>query len=194
MGKFATATALATVFLFTSGTAPATLTAETGSAYDHTFEAISGGPLPLDQYRGKVLLIVNTASFCGFTPQYEGLQSLWERYEDKGLVVIGIPSNDFGEQEPKSESEILGFCRGAFGVSFPLTSKTVVKGEDAHPFYQWAGDVLGDAAKPRWNFHKYLVDADGTLVGWFSSAVKPTSPKMIKAIEDALSKTRPTGS
>lgn len=192
MGKLATAVALASAFVFTSGVPP--VTAEAGSAYDHGFEAISGGPLPLEQYRGKALLIVNTASFCGFTPQYEGLQSLWERYEDKGLVVIGVPSNDFGAQEPKSESEILGFCRGAFGVSFPLTSKTVVKGEDAHPFYRWAATVLGDASRPRWNFHKYLVNADGKLAGWFSSAVKPTSPKMIKAIEAALPNAEKSGS
>ena len=105
------------------------------SAFEHEFDAIEGGKLPLAQWRGKVLLVVNTASFCGFTPQYEGLQKLWERYEAKGLVVIGVPSNDFGEQEPKAESEILGFCKGAFNVTFPLTTKQAVKGPQAHPFY-----------------------------------------------------------
>ena len=103
------------------------------NAFDFEFEAIEGGKLPLSQWRGKVLLVVNTASFCGFTPQYDGLQKLWERYESKGLIVLGVPSNDFGAQEPKSESEILGFCQGAFNVTFPLTTKQPVAGDGAHP-------------------------------------------------------------
>ena len=192
MRNLLSAAAVASAFVLTSGAAPAQT--QTGSAHDFTFESISGEELPLAQYRGKVVLVVNTASFCGFTRQYEGLQALWERYEDRGLVVLGVPSNDFGGQEPKSESEILGFCRGAFGVSFPLTSKTRVRGAGAHPFYQWAGGVLGKKARPQWNFHKYLVGADGQLVGWFSSAVKPTSAKLTTAIEAALSKTAPSAS
>jgi len=156
------------------------------SAFEHEFEAIEGGKLPLAQWRGKVLLVVNTASFCGFTPQYEGLQKLWERYEAKGLVVIGVPSNDFGEQEPKAEAEILGFCKGAFGVTFPLTTKQVVKGPQAHPFYRWAREALGTAHAPRWNFHKYLVGRDGKPIAGYGSNVEPLSAELTKAIEAAL--------
>jgi glutathione peroxidase len=126
------------------------------------------------------------ASFCGYTPQYEGLQKLWERYEPQGLVVIGVPSNDFGEQEPKAESEILGFCKGAFGVTFPLTAKVAVKGDAAHAFYRWARDALGAGNAPRWNFHKYLVGRDGKLIASYGSAVEPTSAELTKAIEAAL--------
>jgi glutathione peroxidase len=156
------------------------------SAFEHAFEAIEGGTLPLGQWRGKVLLVVNTASFCGFTPQYEGLQALWQRYEAKGLVVIGVPSNDFGEQEPKAESEILGFCKGAFGVTFPLTTKQAVKGPQAHPFYLWARETLGAGQAPSWNFHKYLVGRDGKLIAGYGSNVEPLSPELTKAIEAAL--------
>jgi glutathione peroxidase len=156
------------------------------SAFDHEFDAIEGGKLPLAQWRGKVLLVVNTASFCGFTPQYEGLQKLWERYEAKGLVVLGVPSNDFGEQEPKAEAEILGFCKGAFGVTFPLTTKVAVKGAEAHPFYVWAREALGSADAPRWNFHKYLVGRDGKLIAGYGSNVEPLSSEVTKAVEAAL--------
>ena len=154
-----------------------------GSAHEFSFPAIERETIDLSDYQGKVVLVVNTASFCGYTPQYKGLQALWERYRDKGLVVLGVPSNDFGGQEPKSEGEILGFCQGKYGVSFPLTSKQSVKGASAHPFYQWAGEVLGDKAKPAWNFHKYLVSADGKLVGWFASPTTPLSPQVTKAID-----------
>ena len=156
------------------------------SAFEHEFEAIEGGKLPLAQWRGKALLVVNTASFCGYTPQYEGLQKLWERYEAKGLVVIGVPSNDFGEQEPKPEAEILGFCKGAFGVTFPLTTKQAVKGARAHPFYVWARETLGSAHAPRWNFHKYLVGRDGKPIAGYGSNVEPLSSEVTKAIEAAL--------
>lgn len=185
MKPLLTMAAVVGTFVLTSGSAPADTSPRT--AYDFSFVAINGEPLPLEQYRGKVMLVVNTASFCGFTQQYEGLQSVWERYRSKGLVVIGVPSNDFGNQEPKSESEIVKFCRGAFGVTFPLTEKSTVKGPDAHPFYAWAAQTLGETGKPRWNFHKYLVGADGRLLAWFSSAVKPTSSKVTEAIEQALS-------
>ena len=107
--------------------------AQQSSAFEHEFEAIEGGKMPLGAWRGKALLVVNTASFCGYTPQYEGLQKLWERYEAKGLVVVGVPSNDFGAQEPKSEAEILGFCKGAYNVTFPLTAKFGVKGRGRPP-------------------------------------------------------------
>jgi glutathione peroxidase len=157
-------------------------------AYDFSFEAIEGGRMPLEQWRGKVLLVVNTASFCGFTPQYEGLQALWQRYLERGLVVIGVPSNDFGGQEPNSEAEILGFCKGAYNVSFPLTSKQVVSGREAHPFYRWAAESLGAGTTPKWNFHKYLVGRDGRLLGAFPTRVTPQARELIQAIEAALAK------
>jgi len=162
------------------------LRADPTSAFEHRFEAIEGGPMPLSRWRGKVLLVVNTASFCGYTPQYEGLQALWERYQERGLVVIGVPSNDFGEQEPKSEAEILGFCKGAYNVTFPLTAKQRVAGAEAHPFYRWASAALGPAQAPRWNFHKYLVGRDGRLIAGYGSRVAPLSREFVGAIEAAL--------
>ena len=161
---------------------------EPAGAFDHEFDAIEGGKLPLAQWRGKALLVVNTASFCGFTPQYEGLQALWERYREQGLVVIGVPSNDFGEQEPKAEAEILGFCKGAYNVTFPLTTKVPVSGVQAHPFYLWARDALGAANAPRWNFHKYLIGRDGKPVAGYGSRVEPLSPELTKAVEAALAR------
>ena len=153
------------------------------SAHEFRFETIAGGPLPLAQYAGKVVLVVNTASECGFSPQFEGLQGLWERYRERGLVVLGVPSNDFGGQEPGTASEIKSYCRLNYGVDFPLTAKTRVKGADAHPFYVWARDQLGFLAKPRWNFHKYLLARDGRIDDWFSTITKPTSSNVIRAIE-----------
>jgi glutathione peroxidase len=155
-------------------------------AFGYAFEAIEGGKLPLNAWRGKVLLVVNTASFCGYTRQYEGLQTLWERFEKRGLVVIGVPSNDFGAQEPKSEAEIANFCQGAFGVTFPLTTKETVSGSQAHPFYRWARDTLGAGYAPRWNFHKYLIGRDGKLIAGYGATTEPLSPTLIKAIETAL--------
>jgi glutathione peroxidase len=156
------------------------------TAYDFTFTAIEGEPLPLASFKGKVVLVVNTASFCGFTPQYAGLQSVWERYRDRGLVVLGVPSNDFGGQEPGSEAEIKKFCEVNFDVDFPLTEKEQVIGPDAHPFYRSAAEQLGAAAAPRWNFHKYLVDPDGRLVAWFPTATEPTAPEVTETIEASL--------
>jgi len=161
--------------------------AEPAGAFDHEFDAIEGGKLPLAQC-GKALLVVNTASFCGFTPQYEGLQALWEQYRERGLVVIGVPSNDFGEQEPKAEAEILGFCKGAYNVTFPLTTKVPVSGVQAHPFYLWARDALGAANAPRWNFHKYLIGRDGKPVAGYGSRVEPLSPELTEAVEAALAR------
>ena len=158
------------------------------SAWEHSFEAIDGGTLDLAQSKGKVLLVVNTASFCGFTPQYSGLQKLWENYEDKGLVLIGVPSNDFGEQEPKAEGEIKSFCEGAFGITFPLTAKYHVKGSDAHPFYKWVTAVLGPASAPRWNFNKILIGRNGLPIATYGSSVTPTSAQLTGAIEAELQK------
>ena len=160
--------------------------AHAGSAYDFVFDGIDGRDLPMTAFQGQVVLVVNTASACGFTPQYDGLQSLYERYRDQGLVVLGIPSNDFGRQEPLSAEGIQEFCSVNFNITFPMADKTVVKGPDAHPFYEWAAEDLGMIAKPRWNFHKYLVGRDGQLVNWFASTTGPESKKMTAAIEAAL--------
>ena len=158
----------------------------TKTAHQFSFNAIDGGALPLSRYNGKAVLIVNTASQCGFTRQYEDLQYLWQRYQDRGLVVLGVPSNDFGGQEPGTESEIKAFCEVNFDVNFPLTERSIVKGSRAHPFYQWAGESFGAMAKPRWNFHKHLVDGDGHLVDWFVSTTGPSSSKLLRAIEKIL--------
>ncbi len=168
--------------------------AATATANDFVFQSIDGKPMPLSAYRGKVLLVVNTASFCGFTPQYKALQKLHESFEARGLVLIGVPSNDFGGQEPKSDSEVKTFCEGAFGITFPLTSKTHVRGGDAHPFYAWASTVLGSMNAPWWNFHKYLVGRDGKLVTAFGTRTEPQSAEIVKAIEAELAKPAPSAS
>ncbi len=157
-----------------------------GSAYDFDFTAIDGKPLPLSNFKGKAVLVVNTASQCGLTPQYAGLESLWSAYKDKGLVVLGVPSNDFGGQEPGAEAEIRDFCETRFSVDFPMTSKAVVKGEAAHPFYRWAKGELGEEAEPKWNFHKILVGPDGRLVRGFGSRTEPGDPVLAEAIDAVL--------
>ncbi len=162
--------------------------ANAANAYDFSFTAIEGGALPLATFKGKAVLVVNTASQCGFTPQYEGLQALWQAYRDRGLVVLGVPSNDFGGQEPGSNAEIKKFCEITFNVDFPMTEKVVVKGAGAHPFYKWAAGELGALAAPKWNFHKYLVAPDGRLVDWFSTPTGPDAPRLRAAIEKALPK------
>ncbi len=176
-----TAVALATMMLGPASRAGAA--DAQGSAFDFTFESIDGKPMNLSDWRGKALLVVNTASLCGFTRQYAGLQELWAKYEDKGLVVIGVPSNDFGGQEPKAEGEIKDFCQGAFGVTFPLTEKQTVTGAEAHPFYKWAAEAAG---APAWNFHKYLIGRDGRVLQAFSSQVTPQSQDLTGWIEKAL--------
>ncbi|MCC7048141.1 MAG: glutathione peroxidase [Alphaproteobacteria bacterium] len=157
-----------------------------GTAYDFDFTAIDGQAMPMSAFRGKAVLVVNTASFCGYTPQYQALETLWQHYRDRGLVVLGVPSNDFGQQEPGSAEEIKKFCEVNYSIDFPLTEKVTVKGAEAHPFYRWALGELGAAAAPRWNFHKYLVGPDGKLVGWFPTQAEPGSPDFIKAVEAAL--------
>jgi len=159
-----------------------------GSAYDYGFKSIDGADMPLKSYAGRVLLVVNTASMCGFTPQYKGLQALYQSYEARGLTVIGVPSNDFGGQEPKGEKDIKTFCEGAFGVTFPLTEKAVVKGPEAHPFYKWVAATLGAGAEPRWNFHKIVVGRDGRVVAAFNSGVTPDDQALIKAIDGELAR------
>lgn len=157
-----------------------------GSVYDHTLPSIDGGELDLASFKGQPLLMVNTASQCGFTPQYDGLQSLWETYRDRGLVVIGVPSNDFGEQEPGGRDDIKEFCSVNFNVDFPMSDKVSVRGADAHPVYQWLVATLGPSSRPRWNFYKYLIDASGQPVAYFSSMTRPNSSKITKAIEAEL--------
>ena len=164
------------------------------SAHDFSFTSIDGKPLELSQFAGGPVLVVNTASQCGKTPQYQGLQTLWEQYRDRGFTVLGVPSNDFGSQEPGTEAEIKDFCEVNFAIDFPMTEKVGVRGEDAHPFYSWAEDQLGAEARPRWNFHKYFIGPDGQLVGWFPTATKPTSDEVINAIEAQLKPIRRDGS
>jgi glutathione peroxidase len=156
------------------------------TAYDFDFTAIDGKPLPMSSFKDKAVLVVNTASQCGLTPQYAGLEDLWSNYRDRGLVVLGVPSNDFGGQEPGAEAEIQDFCETRFSVDFPMTSKNVVKGSAAHPFYVWAKTALGDAGEPKWNFHKILVGKDGSLVRGFGSRTEPSDPELRAAIEGAL--------
>jgi glutathione peroxidase len=160
--------------------------AETGGAYQFDFLSIDGQKLPLSSFKGKTVLIVNTASQCGFTPQYTQLEAVWKKYKDKGLVVLGVPSNDFGGQEPGSNAEIKKFCEGNYDVDFPLTTKYDVKGPEAHPFYQWAAATGGNDAVPKWNFHKLLIDGNGNLVAEFPSKIKPDAPEVSKAIEASL--------
>jgi glutathione peroxidase len=150
-----------------------------------SLESIGGGPLPTASYRGHVVLLVNTASLCGFTGQYLGLQELWRRYKDKGLIVLGVPSNDFGGQEPGTKEEIKRFCEATFDVTFPMSDKQVVTGARAHPLYRWAAAQTGALGTPSWNFHKILIGRDGRVIDWFSAA-GGMGPKLERAIEAAL--------
>lgn len=155
--------------------------------YYFSFEKLNApGLLNLADYKGKVILIVNTASQCGFTPQYKSLQSLYSHYKDKGLVVIGVPSNDFGAQEPGNDHDIAKFCELNYGVTFPLTAKQIVSGDGAHPFYIWAKKKLGFGTAPKWNFHKYLISRKGQLVDYYNSTTDPQSDKLISNIEILL--------
>jgi glutathione peroxidase len=187
MGRMVRAVAVAALMVLGGWTMTAgAKTAET--AWDFTFTSIDGEAMPLSAYRGKALLVVNTASRCGFTPQYEGLQALWERYRERGLVVIGVPSNDFGGQEPGSATQIKSFCETNFAVDFPMTDKNQVVGAQAHPFYRWAAVGLGPDKAPSWNFHKYLIGPDGQLVASIPTRVEPTSEPVIAAVEKVLPK------
>ena len=180
------ATVISLVSLWAAPMSAAAAEAASGSAHDFAFTSIDGKPMPLGAWRGRVLLVVNTASLCGFTKQYAGLQALWTKYESKGLVVVGVPSNDFGGQEPEAEGEIKKFCQGAFGITFPLTDKQAVTGTAAHPFYAWAAAAAGEGGAPGWNFHKYLIGKDGRLLRSFSSRMPPESDDVTREIEKAL--------
>jgi glutathione peroxidase len=155
--------------------------------YDFSFKSIDGGELPMSKFEGKAVLVVNVASQCGLTPQYSGLEALWKEKRDKGLVILGVPANDFGAQEPGSENEIKTFCETRFAVDFPMTAKEHVIGGEAHPLYKWVASELGEGAAPKWNFHKYLFNKDGTIAGTFGSRTEPNDAEMNKAIDEALS-------
>ena len=157
------------------------------NVYGFSFETLVGHqPLPLSSFKGKVILIVNTASKCGFTPQYEALEKLYQAYKDKGFVVVGVPSNDFGHQEPGSSEDIAHFCKLNYGVTFPMTTKQTVVGDGAHPFYRYARQQLGFGSAPKWNFHKYLINREGKLVTYFYSMTSPNSKRLVNAVERAL--------
>jgi len=155
------------------------------TAFAFSFAGLDGQSIRLANYSGKPILIVNTASQCGYTPQFAGLQELWSRYRSRGLVIIGVPSNDFGHQEPGTPTEILQFAHNQYGVSFPLASKVEVSGENAHPFYKWAA-LERPGSVPRWNFHKFLIGRQGHIVGSYPAAVEPLDPEIIAAIEKEL--------
>ncbi len=155
-------------------------------AYDFSFKDLDGSNLSLLDYKNKVIVVVNVASQCGFTSQYEDMQKIWDQYQQKGIVIIGVPSNDFGNQEPGNNEEIKNFCEAKFGITFPMTEKVSVKGENAHPFYKWAKKNYGKSAVPKWNFHKIIVNREGKIANTFSSITNPSSNKFKKAIEELL--------
>ena len=156
------------------------------TAFDFEFVGIDGSPLPLKRFEGQAMLVVNVASKCGFTPQYTGLQHLYQRYHDRGFTVLGVPCNQFLWQEPARETEIAAFCAVTYAVTFPMTEKTNVKGGKAHPFYKWVREELGRAAHPAWNFHKLLTDRQGKPVAAFKSRVESESPELRQTIEKLL--------
>jgi glutathione peroxidase len=151
-------------------------------ATDFSFNRVDGKSINLLDHKGKVIIVVNVASRCGFTNQYEGLQSLWRSYKDKGVLVVGVPSNNF-RQEPGSNKEILDFCEATFGIDFPITEKLNVLGSNAHPFFIWAKKNYGSGAVPKWNFHKIIIGKNGKVVETLASITKPSSKKFISVVE-----------
>tara|TARA_B100000780_G_scaffold271517_1_gene232546 strand:+ start:1211 stop:1756 length:546 start_codon:yes stop_codon:yes gene_type:complete len=154
-------------------------------ATEFSFNGVQGNAINLSDYKDNVIVVVNVASRCGFTYQYEGLQALWSEYKDKGLVIVGVPSNNF-RQEPGTNKEIKDFCETTFGINFPITEKLSVVGKDAHPFFLWAKKNHGSSAVPKWNFHKIIIGKDGKVLETFSSITKPSSKKFISAIEKEI--------
>jgi glutathione peroxidase len=154
-------------------------------ATDFSFKSVDGSALNLAEHKGKVIVVVNVASRCGFTNQYEGLQTLWKTYKDKGVLVVGVPSNNF-RQEPGSNKEIKDFCEATFGIDFPITEKQNVLGSDAHPFFIWAKKNYGSGAIPKWNFHKIIIGKNGKVVETLASVTKPSSKKFISIIEQEI--------
>ena len=176
---------LALPLLAASLAAPAAMAANCPALLNHTLPRLQDGvPQPLCQYQGKVVLVVNTASFCGYTGQYEGLEAVYDKYKGRGLVVLGFPSNDFGSQEPGTEKEIADFCRSTYGIKFPMMAKTDIAAPKTHPLYKQLIAKTGSA--PKWNFHKYLIDRSGTRVASFDSKVAPEGRELITQIERLL--------
>jgi len=161
-------------------------TMQAATIYDFTMKSIDGAPTPLSDYKGKVVLVVNVASKCGFTPQYEGLEAMYKKYRDQGLVVLGFPANNFMSQEPGTEAEIKQFCSRKYNVDFPMFSKSDVKGENETALYKYLTAEKGGEIK--WNFTKFLIGRDGTILARFEPAVKPDSPEVNEAVEKALSR------
>ena len=155
-------------------------------AYDFSFNDLDGSLLKLSDFKDKVIVVVNVASQCGFTSQYEDMQKMWEKYQSKGLIMLGIPSNDFGRQEPGTNKEIKNFCEAKFGITFPMTEKVLVKGSNAHPFYIWAKKNHGKSAIPKWNFHKIIINKEGKIEKTFSSLTNPSSKKFNEVIKNLL--------
>src|SRR6201985_1169433 len=155
------------------------------TAYAFSFQALAGGDIRLADYAGRPLMVVNTASLCGFTPQYAGLQELWTQVHARGLMIIGVPSNDFGGQEPGGAAEIAETAQHQYGVTFPITAKAVVKGPNAHPFYRWAAEQRPKDV-PHWNFHKYLIGRDGGISDVFPQTIEPTDTRIKTAIARSL--------
>jgi glutathione peroxidase len=158
------------------------------NAHQFSFTSIDNQLINLSDFKGKVILIVNSASKCGFTSQYQDLQELYQKYKDKGLIIIAVPSADFSNQEFSNISQIKEFTDKEFKITFPLTTIQKVKGPNAHPFYLWANEKSGFMGSPQWNFHKYLIDKNGNFVTWFSSSTRPNSAKVVEKIEELLSK------
>ena len=160
--------------------------ADAASAYQFQFTGLWTERVPMTAFQGEVVLVVNTASECGFTPQYEGLQQIFGEYHDRGFEVLGVPSNNFNGQEPGSAEQIQEFCTLNYGVTFPMAGKTEVIGADRHPFYAWAEQQIGESAVPGWNFHKILLGRDGRVIAAFNTRTEPTSAELRAAIEGAL--------
>jgi glutathione peroxidase len=155
------------------------------TAFAFSFPALAGGEIRLADYAGRPVMVVNTASLCGFTPQYAGLQQLWTEFHDRGLMIVGVPSNDFGAQEPGGATEIAQTAQHQYGVAFPMAAKAVVRGPDAHPFYKWAANARPKDV-PRWNFHKYLIGRDGYVAEVFPETVDPLDTRVKTAIARLL--------
>ena len=153
--------------------------------HDFSIESITGETIELSNYKSNVVLLVNTASKCGFTPQYSGLQKIYDRYKDDGLIVLGVPTNDFN-QELSNDKDVKQFCEIRYGVEFPMSSIQIIKGDNAHPIYKWIKSNVSVIGQPRWNFHKYLIGKNGQIINWFSSMTSPTSEGLVKEIETAL--------
>ena len=173
------------LILFMFGFFNNTLAGNSSVAYDYKFNGIDGGEIDLKDYKNKVIIVVNVASRCGYTPQYEDLQTLYNNYKDKDLIVIGVPTNNF-KQEPGSNNQIKDFCETNFGITFPMTEKINVIGSNSHPFFKWAKKDFGIGAIPKWNFHKIIIGKNGKIEDTFASFTKPNSKKFIRSIEKLI--------